>query len=126
MQNERVKELIEAADVFKRVLAINHPWDHEMYDDQYLSRYIPGVWPRWGEFRRLLHAISAFSSPAEIRKGARPPFVGIDCDEEEYTPNPNHGGLYYRQSEANALFSTLEARIAELEALLAPPDRSQI
>jgi len=57
-------ELIAAADPFKRVLAINHPWLNNS-DDMGLRDFIPGVWPTWGEYKRLMTAISLIE---ELRK----------------------------------------------------------
>lgn len=50
-------ELIAAAEPFKRMLAINHPWLNNS-DEKPLHDFTPGVWPTWGEFKRLMTAIS--------------------------------------------------------------------
>lgn len=63
-----LNNLLKAAEPFKRVLAINHPWLNNS-DDRPLRDFIPGVWPTWGEYKLLMTAISMID---EARLAAAP------------------------------------------------------
>ena len=56
----KVKELMEAFGPLRRVFAINEPLP--IADGSPLSRCIPGIWPTWGEFKRVVRAVKAFET----------------------------------------------------------------
>jgi len=58
------QELLEAAKPFRRVLEVNVPWLNSL-DERELVGFLPVGHPTWGEFKRLMTAISVID---EARK----------------------------------------------------------
>lgn len=46
------KLLLKALEPFVRVVRINAPISADWPDSYPPSRFVPGVWPDWGEFKR--------------------------------------------------------------------------
>ena len=54
--SDPTKDLAKAAEPFQRVLRVMASLD--IADDTPLRKVIPGAWPTWGEFKRLMEALS--------------------------------------------------------------------
>ena len=54
-QTEAVKEAVEAFDPFRRIFAINKQLKPD--DNTPFIRFVAGVWPTWGDFKRLVNAM---------------------------------------------------------------------